>query len=45
MRRFLTGSAVLFATAWAIPASAHAAPAAPPPPTKPAGEDEDIVLD
>lgn len=45
MRRFLTGSAVLFATAWAIPASVHAATAAPPPaPTKPA-EDEDIVLD
>jgi hypothetical protein len=45
MRRFLTGSAVLFATAWAIPASVHAATTAPPPaPTKPA-EDEDIVLD
>ena len=29
MRRFLTGSAVLFATAWAIPASAHAAIAGP----------------
>lgn len=47
MRRFLTGSAVLFATAWAIPASANAAPAAPAPPaaSKPAGEDDDIVLD
>lgn len=45
MRRFLTGSAALFATAWAIPASVHAATTAPPPaPTKPA-EDEDIVLD
>ncbi len=50
MRRFLTGSAVLFATAWAIPAPAHAAAAvavAPAPaPPKPAGDDEDtIVLD
>ncbi len=50
MRRFLTGSAVLLASAWAIPASAHAygpaAPAAPAAPAgKPAGEDEDIVLD
>lgn len=66
MRRFLTGSAVLFATAWATPASAHAAtaapaalfaapvasvatylvaPAAPAPAPKPAGEDEDIILD
>ena len=33
MRRFLTGSAVLFATAWAIPASAHAAIAIPAAPT------------
>src|SRR5688500_19121571 len=46
MRRFLTASAVLFATAWAIPAPAHAAPAAPAPPApKPAGDDEDIILD
>ncbi len=59
MRRFLTGSAVLFATAWATPATAHAAtaapaalfavtafaPAAPAPAPKPAGEDEDIILD
>jgi outer membrane beta-barrel protein len=50
MRRFLTGSAVLFATAWATPASAHAAAAvavtapAPAPPA-PAGDDDDIVLD
>ena len=50
MRRFLTGSAVLFATAWAIPAPAHAAAAvavtapAPAPPA-PAGDDDDIVLD
>lgn len=49
MRRFLTGSAVLFATAWAIPASAHASAAdagPPPPPAKAApAEDEDVVLD
>jgi len=57
MRRFLTGSAVLFATAWAIPASANAAIAIPampaastalfagPAPKPPAGEDEDIILD
>lgn len=50
MRRFLTGSAVLFATAWAISAPAHAAAAvavtapAPAPPA-PAGDDDDIVLD
>ena len=50
MRRFLTGSAVLFATAWATPAPAHAAAAvavtapAPAPPA-PAGDDDDIVLD
>lgn len=46
MRRFLTGSAVLFA-AWANPAPAHAAPApaAPAPAPAPAGDDEDIVLD
>jgi len=56
MRRFLTGSAVLLATAWSIPASANAAIAIPaastalfagpaPAPKPPAGEDEDIVLD
>jgi len=48
MRRFLTGSAVLFATAWATQAPAHAAAAvavtAPAPPA-PAGDDDDIVLD
>jgi outer membrane beta-barrel protein len=44
MRRFLTGSAVILATAWAIPAPAHAAVG--PAPAKPApSEDEDIVLD
>lgn len=46
MRRFLTGSAVFLASAWATPAIAHAALGpAPPPAPKPAGEDEDIVLD
>lgn len=51
MRRFLTGSAVLFATAWAIPAPAHASAAdavnaPPPPPAKAApAEDEDVVVD
>jgi outer membrane beta-barrel protein len=49
MRRFLTGSAVLFATAWAIPAPAHAAAAvavAPAPaPPKPAEDEDTIVLD
>jgi outer membrane beta-barrel protein len=40
----LTGSAVILATAWAIPAPAHAAVG--PAPAKPApSEDEDIVLD
>ena len=49
MRRFLTGSAVLLASAWAIPAPAYAyGPAPAPAPAAgaaPAGEDEDIVLD
>ena len=51
MRRFLTGSAVLFATAWAISAPAHAAAAvavtapAPAPAPAPSGDDDTIVLD
>ncbi len=46
MRRFLTGSAALLLSAWAIPAPVHAAPApAAPAKSAPAGEDEDIVLD
>ncbi len=43
MRRLLTGSAVLFATAWAIPASAQTLDLATA--MAPAEEDEDIILD